>query len=261
VTGVQTCALPILLKSKPWLPYVVPFGIYMAFLLAQTNANLLWLYPVKTVAVAAALIYFRKEYEELWSPMICVVRGRETGAQQEETGAQQAPPTPNPSEGGESPGSAAYNYVWAVAIGLAAIAIWIAIDPFYPKPAPAAPFDPATIGSTGTRSLFLAFRVVGAVIVVPLMEELFWRAFLIRWLVNENFKGVAVGTFTWASFAISVALFGSVHNEWLAGLICGALYNWLYYKRKDMFACVVAHAVSNAALAAWVLTRGQWNFW
>jgi hypothetical protein len=26
-------------------------------------------------------------------------------------------------------------------------------------------------------------------------------------------------------------------------------------------ACVVAHAVSNAALAGWVLVRGDWKFW
>ena len=209
------------MKSKPWLPYVVPMGIYMAFLLVQTNANLLWVYPAKVIAVAAALIYFRKEYEEL------------------------------------RPGFS----LLAVVVGLVAIAIWIGIDPFYPKFASGAAFDPATISSVAQRNMFLAFRVVGAVIVVPLMEELFWRAFLIRWLVNENFKSVPVGTFTGLSFAVTVALFGLEHNEWLAGLICGALYNWLYYKRKDVFTCVIAHAVSNAALAAWVLTRGDWKFW
>jgi CAAX prenyl protease-like protein len=90
---------------------------------------------------------------------------------------------------------------------------------------------------------------------------LFWRALLIRWLVNEDFKSVPVGTFTWTSFGVTVALFGAEHSHWLAGLICGALYNWLYYKRKDVFSCVVAHAVSNAALAAWVLARGDWKFW
>jgi CAAX prenyl protease-like protein len=111
------------------------------------------------------------------------------------------------------------------------------------------------------RNVFLAFRVVGAVIVVPLMEELFWRAFLIRWLINENFKSVPVGAFTWLSFAVTAGLFGAEHSEWLAGLICGVLYNGLYYKRKDVFSCVVAHAVSNAALAVWVLSRGDWKFW
>jgi len=103
--------------------------------------------------------------------------------------------------------------------------------------------------------------VVGAVIVVPLMEELFWRAFLIRWLVRADFKQVPVGTFSWPSFAVTVVLFGGEHREWLAGLICGAMYNWLLYKRKDVFSCVVAHAVSNAALTAWVLARGDWKFW
>jgi CAAX prenyl protease-like protein len=234
-------------KFKPWLPYVVPMGIYMAFLFAQSDANLLWMYPAKTLAVVAALIYFRKQYVELRSPMICagpVVRGQETGAQRS-----------------AASGDAACNYILAVLIGLVAIVIWIGIDPLYPKFGKGAVFDPTTIQSMAQRNIFLAFRVFGAVIVVPVMEELFWRAFLIRWLVNEDFKSVAMGTFTWMSFAVTVALFGAEHYQWLAGLICGALYNWLYYKRKDVFACVVAHAVSNAALAAWVLARDDWKFW
>ena len=72
---------------------------------------------------------------------------------------------------------------------------------------------------------------------------------------------VPVGVFTWYSFAITVGLFGTEHREWLAGLICGALYNWLLYRTRRLGACVVAHAVSNAALAAWVLWQGDWKFW
>src|ERR1017187_647432 len=210
-----------MMKSKAWLPYVVPMGIYSVFLLMQTNTNLLWLYPAKVVAVAAALIYFRKEYEEL------------------------------------RPGFS----LLAVVVGLVAIAIWIGTDSLYPKFGSGAAFDPSAISSLTQRNMFLAFRIVGAVVVVPVMEELFWRAFLIRWLVKEDFKSVSVGTFTGLSFVVTVALFGLEHNEWLAGLICGALYNWLYYKRKDVFACVIAHAVSNAALAVWVFARGDWKFW
>ncbi len=202
-------------KSRPWLPYVAPMAIYFVFLLVQSNANLIWVYPLKTIAVAGALWFFRKEYEEL-----------------------------------------KLNFsLLAVVVGLVAIAIWIGIDPYYPKQGGGAGFDP------GRNWCFISFRIVGAVIVVPLMEELFWRAFLIRYLVNPDFKKVPVGVFTLPSFAITVVLFGLEHNEWLAGLICGALYNWLYYKRKDVFSCVVAHAVSNAALAAWVLARGDWKFW
>jgi len=253
-------------KSKPWLPYVLPMAIYMAFLAVQTDANLLWMYPLKTITVAAALWFFRKEYDELWSPMWCSSR---------------AAPTPGPSAGGEmrggaASGDAAYNgakpatasgalalqsWLLAIAVGLVVIVIWIGIDSFYPKFGKAVPFDPTTIASLAQRNVFIVFRIVGAVLVVPVMEELFWRAFLIRWLVKEDFKSVAIGAFTLQSFAITVALFGAEHYQWLAGLICGALYNWLYYKRKDVFACVVAHAVSNAALAAWVLARGDWKFW
>jgi CAAX prenyl protease-like protein len=151
--------------------------------------------------------------------------------------------------------------LFAIIVVLVAIMIWIGIDSFYPKFGGAKPFDPMTIAAAAQRNFFIVFRIVGAVLVVPVMEELFWRAFLIRWLVKEDFKSVAIGTFTWQSSAITVALFGAEHYQWLAGLICGALYNWLYYKRRDVFACVVAHAVSNAALAAWVLARGDWKFW
>ena len=98
-------------------------------------------------------------------------------------------------------------------------------------------------------------------LVVPLMEELFWRGFLIRWLINEDFKRVPIGAFTWSSFFITTVLFGAEHHEWLAGVICGGLYNWLLYARRNLVSCVIAHVVSNAALAAWVLTTGDWRFW
>ena len=235
---------------RPWLPYVAPMALYMTFLLAQSNANIVWLYPVKTLAVAGALWLFRKYYPEL------------------------------------HPGFSGFAtpQTWlAVGIGLAAIAIWIAGDPFYPKvdelmfrsenwlsrlmhsPPPktaTAPlFDPTLIQPLLGRWLFITSRVVGAVLVVPVMEELFWRAFLISWLDNEDFRAVPVGVFSWRAFAITVALFGAEHNQWLAGLICGALYNWLLRRTRSIWACVIAHAVSNAALAAWVLARGDWKFW
>lgn len=242
------------LKSKPWLPYVVPMGIYMAFLCVQSDANLLWMYPLKTLCVAAALIYFRKQYVDLRSRMWCSgasAKRRDDGTDLTARASQK-----------RSYNGAAISWALAILVGLVAIVIWIGIDPYYPKMGKAGvPFDPTTIQSMAQRNLFLAFRVFGAVIVVPVMEELFWRAFLIRWLVNEDFKSVAVGTFTWMSFGVTVALFGGEHYQWLAGLICGAMYNWLYYRRKDVFACVVAHAVSNAVLAAWVLSRGDWKFW
>ncbi len=279
--------------DKLWLPYVLPFAVYMAFLTLQSNDNLLWMYPLKIIAVAGTLWYFRKEYAELaaWFPFVRrgspdpaapadrevstpaqetfgqkKVRGQETHAQQSLTGAQRVS-----------------TLTLAVLIGLIVIVIWIGIDPYYPKfselwrmmegglnalfgkPPPAVdttpPFDPTTIADPSVRYAFITFRVFGAVVVVAFMEEIFWRGFLIRWLIKEDFKSVPMGAFAWSSFWITVLLFGAEHDQWLAGLICGALYNWLYYRTKDLFACVVAHAVSNAALAAWVLVRQDWKFW
>ncbi|MCX7886507.1 MAG: CAAX prenyl protease-related protein [Verrucomicrobiae bacterium] len=202
--------------KRTWPPYVVPMAAYLLVTLAESSENVVYLYPLKTVLVAALLWMFRNRYEEL---------------------------TPSFS-------------VLDVAVGLVAIGFWILLDPFYPKLGGAGgQFDPSG------RWAFIFFRVCGAVLVVPLMEELFWRGFFIRWLVNEEFKKVPVGHFTPASFAITTVLFGVEHREWLAGLICGAFYNWLYYRRKSVFACVTAHATSNAALAAWVLWRNDWKFW
>lgn len=205
----------------------------MAFLVVQGRlapAALVWLYPLKTLVAAAALLALRKSYVEL-----------------------------RPSRSSSR--------LLAVLTGAVAIAIWIALDPFYPGlsrllgGSPTAPFDPNTIASRTTRILFLVFRVLGAVAVVPLIEELFWRGFLIRWLVKDDFRSVPVGTYTALSFAATVALFGLEHEQWLAGMICGALYNGLLYRTKSLWDCVVAHATSNALLAAWVLTQGDWRFW
>lgn len=212
---------------RPWLPYVLPFALYLAFLAVQTPERLPWLYPLKTVVVAAALAVFWRRYEEL------------------------------------KPGLSGLG----ILVGVVAIATWIAIDPFYPGLSHLlggkmpTPFDPSQITGEASRWTFLGFRLLGAVIVVPLMEELFWRGFLTRWLVKEDFKSVPIGAFTPFSFGATVVLFGVEHEQWLAGMICGALYNGLLYRTKSLFACVLAHATSNALLAAWVLARSDWKFW
>ena len=159
------------------------------------------------------------------------------------------------------------SYWLAVTVGLIAIVIWIAADPFYPGATklmggkPSVPFDPTSIKPATWRYVFIGFRVFGAVAVVAVMEEIFWRGFLIRWIDSNDFKRVPVGVYSWKAFGITVVLFGLEHEQWLGGMVCGGLYNWLYCKRKDLFSCVLAHATSNAALAAWVLWRGDWKFW
>ena len=64
------------------------------------------------------------------------------------------------------------SWLLAIAVGLVAIVIWIGIDSFYPKFGKAVPFDPTMIQSVVQRNVFIAFRVFGAVIVVPVMDLL-----------------------------------------------------------------------------------------
>ncbi len=109
--------------------------------------------------------------------------------------------------------------------------------------------------------LLFVFRFLGAVIVVPIVEELFWRSFALRWIIDENFTTVPIGAFTWFSFLVIVLGFGFEHHRWLVGLAAGVIYNGLLYYKKDLSACVLAHAVTNLLLGVYVLLTQQWNFW
>ncbi len=97
--------------------------------------------------------------------------------------------------------------------------------------------------------------------VVAITEELFWRGFLIRWIIKPDFRSVPIGMFTWPSFVITSLLFATEHNRWLVGLIAGIIYNILLYRTKSLRACMVAHGMTNLALGLYVLATQQWTFW
>lgn len=115
---------------------------------------------------------------------------------------------------------------------------------------------------TGQAALpWIGIRLFGSAIVVPVMEELFWRSFLLRYLINPDFRQVSLGTFTWLSLVITAALFGVEHNQWFAGVVAGILYALLLYRTKSLFACILAHAVTNLLLGIYVLYTQQWQYW
>jgi CAAX prenyl protease-like protein len=113
----------------------------------------------------------------------------------------------------------------------------------------------------GNRSVLIAFRIAGASLVVPLMEELFWRSFLLRYLIKTDFTTVAVGTFTWGSFAAVAVLFGLEHDFIIAGIMAGVAYNLLAVYTRSIAQCVLSHGVTNLVLGIYVLTTGKWQFW
>src|SRR5262249_30767252 len=101
----------------------------------------------------------------------------------------------------------------------------------------------------------------GLAVLVPVAEELFWRGFLARWLVNPDWQRQPLGHFTPASFIIVTVLFTLAHPEWLAAAVYCALLNGLLAWKRDLWNCVVAHGVSNLALGVYILTEKDWKLW
>ncbi|HEY2139632.1 MAG TPA: CAAX prenyl protease-related protein, partial [Chthoniobacterales bacterium] len=112
----------------------------------------------------------------------------------------------------------------AVGIGLVVFVIWIAPQQFFGSAPRRAGFDPEIFGAPSAGYwITVIFRFIRLVIVVPLVEEIFWRGFFLRYLINERFTTVAFGSFSWISFAVVTIAFGFSHSreDWIAALICG----------------------------------------
>ena len=124
-------------------------------------------------------------------------------------------------------------------------------------------FYPGVFESTLLAAVAIFFRVAGAVLLVPVMEELLWRSFLMRWLIKEQFLEVPIGTYTAKSFWITVAAFTAVHMiaDWPAAIITGILYGAYVIRFKNIPGVIVAHAVTNLLLAIYVLSTAKYYYW
>ena len=218
--------------------YAAPFLVFFAFLFLETVVRKIgegyahwalsqpryWIFPVQTAVCAALLWRLRSRI------------------------------TLRPLAG----------FGFAAIIGLLTLAVWISPQVIF-KAAPRYDgFDPYFFGSTGWPFWgTLAARLFRMVVVVPFVEEIFWRGFLLRFLVREDFATVPFGTFTWRSFLISIAGFCAVHSmaDWPAAIVTGALFNLVAYRTRSLAACVLTHAITNLLLAIYILRTGQWGFW
>jgi hypothetical protein len=110
---------------------------------------------------------------------------------------------------------------------------------------------------------WIAVRILSASLVVPVMEELFWRDFLWRNLIAPaDFKLADVGEWDWKAFVVVPIFFAAVHgNWWLTAIVWGFLVGGLLAYTKSLGACIVAHGVTNLLLAVYVLHTKQWYFW
>lgn len=210
-----------------------PFGTYVFFMvLADVLSSfgwsaheLRWLYAVQITAVASLLWVLRSAYVELRLP-----RGVNT-------------------------------LTWGAAVvaGVIVFVAWINLDKSWMVMGASVGFDPGD--DAGIDWLWVAVRLAGATLVVPLMEELFWRSFIMRWITHQNFLAVNPAHVGLKAFCITAVLFAVAHNLWLAGLFAGAVYSLLYIRSGTLWSPIIAHAITNGLLGVWIIYTGNWSFW
>ena len=148
--------------------------------------------------------------------------------------------------------------------GIVAFVIWISPQAFFGAPDRTDGFDPEIFrDSFELYGLTLVGRLARLIIVVPLVEEIFWRGFLMRYLIDEKFTSVGFGTFRPFSFFTVAILFMLVHSsvDWIPALLTGFLFNGVAVLTKSLWACVVAHAITNFGLGIYIMATKQWGFW
>lgn len=150
-----------------------------------------------------------------------------------------------------------WTWSWqAAAIGVVVFLLWRLLEPSVDGRQPEWAGGIATL-STGSAVVWLAFRVFGSVFIVPLVEELAFRGYLLRKLIASDFEKVRLDQFTWFSFMVSSILFGLLHERWLAGTLAGMAYALALYRRGQIGDAVLAHIITNALIAFFMLVQAQ----
>jgi CAAX prenyl protease-like protein len=148
-------------------------------------------------------------------------------------------------------------------VGLIVFGLWVFIHELIPYPTLGTRlgFDPTTLKGSGWWPAFLGIRLYGLVLMVPVMEEVFWRSFLLRYLTAHDFRSLPMGTFSASALAIMVAASAAAHPEWVVAIVASLAYALWLRRTRSLFAVVVAHAATNAALGGYVLATGKWLYW
>lgn len=213
------------MSYSPAAARITPFAIYIAFIAvesiagvsdidaANVSAAARWLYLVQIAAVAGLLLLLRSSYAELRNTRL-----------------------------------SSNDAVLGVAIGLVVYALWVMLDQPWATIGQARPVRNAFVEHDLQYAIV---RMIGVAIVVPIMEELFWRSFLMRWIERQDFLGVAPASIGLRALLISAVLFGLEHNLIVAGVLAGLIYGELYRRTGKLWVVILAHACTNAVLEVW----------
>lgn len=247
--------------NSPAFVRIAPFALWIACIALESLASAAgalgwtalaaaadsgWGYALRTALVAAVLALFWRHYGEL--------RGGSAG----EAGLRSASSAASP--GASRPAPRGAQLAQALAAGALVFAAWITLGPWLLVGGPSTPRIPPGAGGA-PDALWLLFRVAGSALVVPLIEELFWRSYLMRRIDTADFLSLPPARVSATAVLASSAIFALEHRELAAGLAAGLLYAWLYRRHQDLRLPVLAHATTNALLAAYVVGATRYEFW
>jgi len=155
-----------------------------------------------------------------------------------------------------------WRFSWVAPVaGAAVFAVWVVPSLFAPSSVTSLGASLAAL-SPVARWTWIAFRVAAAVVTVPVAEELAFRGYLARRLVDREFDSVPFSAVTLLSVALSSIAFGLMHGQhWMVGIVAGLVFAGMMRWKGRLSDAIVAHATSNLLLAAWVLSRGDWGQW
>jgi len=211
-------------ESPAVTAYLVPFLAILAvsFISKSASGYFEWLYPLRFIAAAIALWYFRSEYQKLdWR----------------------------------------FGWI-APATGAAIFLAWILPGLSTHERLASPLGSALAALSPSMRVAWIAFRVSAAVVTVPIAEELAFRGYLARRLITRNFAEVSFRRISSLSVCLSSVAFGVMHgSHWFVGILAGLAYAAVLKWRGRIGDAVIAHTTSNLLLAVWVLTRGDWSLW
>lgn len=162
------------------------------------------------------------------------------------------------------------HWMGSVLLGIAVCALWVAPDQLIPGWRSHWLFQNSITGTISNsiapadlaNPLVVTLRIIRATLLVPILEELFWRGWLPRWVVNPDWKTVPLGRYTTMAFVATAVLFAMEHGPyWEVGLLCGLIYNWWFWRTKSLGDIILVHAVTNGALSAFVFLTGKYEYW
>jgi uncharacterized protein len=226
--------------ASPLLARVIPFAVFLALTFGQGQfgePSRYWFYLAKTLAGAWLIWEMRPFVAEMrwvlsWEAVII---------------------------------GAGVFVVW---VGLPAEwttqnSLWVKLGISSPPAEPAKFWNPHDQfgGGSALAWLMIGVRIAGSTFIVPPLEEVFYRSFLYRYIAKPDFQSVPLNRFAWTPFLVTAAVFGFAHNEWLAGILCAAAYQWLVLRKNRLGDAMTAHAITNFLLGLWVVWRGAWQFW